>query len=69
MSKFGLEFEIEHKIIRKLEKAGANSFETAVTFQEANLNDQEEYWLSYFAGIFLGKIKKTKDRHYYINSM
>jgi hypothetical protein len=69
LSKFGLEFEIEYRIIRKLKKAGANSFETAVTFQEANLNDQEEYWLSYFAGVFLGKIKKTTDRHYYINSM
>ena len=56
---------MQHRLIRKLEKAGAISAETAVTFQEANLNDQEEYWLSYFAGSFLGKIKKTPDRLYY----
>ena len=66
MSSFGLEFEMQHRLIRKLEKAGATSAETAVTFQEANLNDQEEYWLSYFAGSFLGKIKKTPNRLYYV---
>ncbi|MDG6222153.1 MAG: hypothetical protein IAX21_08670 [Candidatus Bathyarchaeota archaeon] len=57
---------MQHRLIRKLEKAGATSVETAVTFQEANLDDQEEYWLSYFAGSFLGKIKKTQNRHYYV---
>ena len=57
---------MQHRLIRKLEKAGATSVETAVTFEEANLNDQEEYWLSYFAGSFLGKIKKTQNRLYYV---
>lgn len=66
MSSFGLEFEMQHRLIRKLEKAGATSFETAVSFEEANLNDQEEYWLSYFAGSFLGKIKKTENQLYYV---
>ena len=63
---FGLEFEMQHRLIRKLEKAGATSMEKAVTFEEAKLDDREEYWLDYFAGVFLGKIKKTKNRRYYV---
>ena len=66
MSRFGIEFEMQHRLVRKLEKAGATSIETAVSFEAANLNDQEEYWLDYFAGVFLGKIKKTKNHLYYI---
>lgn len=63
---FGLEFEMQHRLVRKLEKAGADSIENAVTFEEAKLDDQEEYWLDYFAGVFLGKIKKTKNNLYYV---
>jgi len=37
-----------------------------VTFEEADLDLPEQYWLSYFAGIFLGRIKKTEDHRYYI---
>ena len=66
MSSFGLEFEMQHKLVRKLEKAGATSIEKAITFEDAKLNEQEEYWLDYFAGVFLGKIKKTKNHLYYI---
>ena len=66
MSTYGIEFEMQHKIIRKFEKIGATSEEKAVTFREAKLNEQEEYWLDYFAGVFLGKIKKTKNHLYYI---
>ena len=66
MSTYGLEFEMQHKIARKLEKAGATSIEKAITFEDAKLNEQEEYWLDYFAGVFLGKIKKTKNNLYYI---
>ena len=66
MSTYGIEFEMQHKIIRKFEKIGATSEEKAVTFKEAKLNEQEEYWLDYFAGVFLGKIKKTKNHLYYI---
>jgi len=57
---------MQHKIARKLEKAGATSIEKAITFEDAKLNEQEEYWLDYFAGVFLGKIKKTKNHLYYI---
>jgi hypothetical protein len=62
----GIQFKIEEQIIHKFKKAGATSVEKAVTFEEANLNDQEQYWLDYFAGVFLGKIKKTKNQRYYI---
>ena len=34
--------------------------------EEAKLNEQEECWLHYFAGAFLGKIKKTANHLYYI---
>ena len=33
---------------------------------EAELNIQEQLWLSYLAGGFLSKIKKTEDGRYYI---
>ena len=62
----GIQFKMRQRIVRKFQKAGANSIDTAVTFEEANLNDQEEYQLSYFAGSFLGKIKKTPNRLYYV---
>ena len=66
MSMSGVQFKIQSRLIRKFEKAGANSIENAVTFEEAKLNVQEQYWLDYFAGSFLGRIKKTKDHRYYI---
>ncbi len=66
MSMSGIQFKIQSRLIRKFEKAGANSEETAVTFEEAKLNVQEQYWLDYFAGSFLGSIKKTKDHRYYL---
>lgn len=52
--------------MRKIEKAGAYSEDTAVTFEEADLNMEEMCWINYFAGVFLGSIKKTKDHRYYI---
>ena len=60
MSMSGIQFKMQEKLIHKFEKAGANCMENAVTFEEAKLDDQEQYWLDYFAGAFLGKIKKTK---------
>jgi len=63
---YGTEFVMERRLVQKFKKAGANSKETAVTFQEAKLDVQEQYWLDYFAGVFLGKIKKTKNHLYYI---
>ena len=62
----GIQYKVEQQLVRKFRNAGAISKEKAVTFDEADLDLQEQYWLDYFAGIFLGKIKKTKDKKYYI---
>jgi len=62
----GIQFKIHQQIIRKLEKVGAISEETAVTIEDAKLDLQEQYWLPYFAGSFLGSIKKTGDHRYYL---
>ena len=64
----GIQFRIQNKIIRKFEKVGATSIENAVTFEEANLDTQEQYWLNYFAGVFLGKIKKAENHRYYVKN-
>jgi len=64
----GIQFKIQNRLIRKFEKAGATSLEKAVTFEEANLDMQEQYWLDYFAGVFLGKIKKTENHRYYVRN-
>ncbi|MBN2260316.1 MAG: hypothetical protein JW702_07210 [Clostridiales bacterium] len=66
MSMRGMQFIMEQRLVRKFEKAGATSMEKAVTFLEAKLNLQEQYWLEYFAGSFLGKIKKTRNHTYYL---
>ncbi len=66
MTPLGLQFVIHYRIIAKLKKAGATSKEKAVTVKEAKLDAQEQKWLGYFAGAFLGKIKKTKNKRYYI---
>jgi hypothetical protein len=63
---YDVQFGILQRLVRKLGKAGATSIENAVTIEEADLDLQECYWLNYFAGVFLGKIKKTEDRRYYI---
>jgi hypothetical protein len=66
LSMSGFQFKIKSRLMRKFEKAGATSEEKAVTYIEANLDEQEQYWLDYFAGSFLGSIKKTSDHRYYI---
>jgi hypothetical protein len=62
----GIQFKMRQKIVNKLEKAGAIGEEKAVTIEEAELDSKELHWLTYFAGGFLSKIKKTKDQRYYI---
>lgn len=57
---------MRYRIVSKIEKAGATSKEKAVTAEEAGLDVQELGWLPYFAGVFLGRIKKTEDNRYYI---
>ncbi|NIR86150.1 hypothetical protein GWO13_00720 [Candidatus Bathyarchaeota archaeon] len=69
MSLSGLQFRMRQRIISKIEKAGATSREKAVTIEEAGLDMQEQKWLTYFAGVFLGKVKKTKDKRYYISRL
>ena len=63
---YGIQYKIQQKLIRKFKKAGATSIEKAVSFEDAKLDLQEQYWLSYFAGSFLGTIKKTKNHLYYV---
>ena len=67
MSLSGFQFKMHYNILHKLKKAGAISKKKAVTIREADLDPQEQLWLDYFAGAFLGKIKKTNDRKYYIH--
>ena len=62
----GIQFKMRQRIMRKFEKAGALSEDTAVTHGEADLDMEELCWLDYFAGAFLGSIKKTRDHRYYI---
>ena len=62
----GLENIMLHRIVSKIGRAGATSKAKAVTIEEAELDLQEQHWLSYFAGAFLGKVKKTEDKKYYI---
>jgi hypothetical protein len=40
--------------------------EKAVTIEEAGLDLQEQDWLIYLAGGFLGEIKKAEDKRYYV---
>ena len=66
MALSGIHFRMHQKIIDKLKKAGATSKERAATIEEARFDLEELQWLDYFAGIFLGKVKKTKDYRYYV---
>ena len=66
MSMAGIQFKMEQKLIRKFMQAGATSEEKAVTFEEAKLDMEEYCWLDYFAGTFLGSIKKTRNHRYYL---
>jgi len=62
----GIQYKMQQRIIYKIEKAGATSWEKAVTIEQANLDMQEELWLDYLAGDIFEKIKKTTDKRYYI---
>lgn len=60
---------MQYRIIQKLREAGAVSRKTAVTIEGADLDIQEQRWLEYFAGVFLGKVKKTDDNRYFIQEI
>ena len=62
----GFNFVMQFSIVSKLKKAGATSKVKAVTIEEAELNLQEQQWLSYFSGGLFSEIKKTEDKRYYI---
>jgi hypothetical protein len=60
-----IEFKMRQRINQKFETVGATSKKTAVTFMEANLDLQEQYWLPYLVGNLIGRIRKTDDNRYY----
>ena len=62
----GTIFAIQQRIIVKLLATGATSIEKAASAQEANFDMQEQNWLRYVAGGFLARVKKTKDKRYYV---
>jgi hypothetical protein len=62
----GVQAKMLYRIVSKIGRAGATSKANAVTIEEAGLDLQEQQWLNYFAGAFLGKVKKTIDKKYYI---
>lgn len=62
----GTVYAIQQRIIAKLLETDATSTMKAVTAQEAHLDTQEQNWLGYVAGGLDSKVKKTKDKRYYI---
>ena len=58
---------MRYRIVSKLKEVGATSREKAVTIEKAGFNLQERNWLNYVAGGF-SKVKKTKNKRYYIQS-
>ena len=62
----GVVFVMEERIIDKLLKRGATSRGKAVTAQEAHLDMQEQNWLRYVAGGLASRVKKTRDKRYYV---
>ena len=62
----GRVFAMQQRIINKLLATGATSRNKAVTAQEAHLDMQEQNWLCYVAGGLNSKVKKTRDKRYYI---
>ena len=69
MSTSGIQYRMRRRLIRRFEKVGAISKKTAVSFIDAKLDLQEQYWLPYFGGSFIASIKKpTDDQLYYIKN-
>ena len=58
---------MEYRIIFKLEIAGATSEERAVTIEKADFTPEEQQWLTYVTGGFFSRVRKTRDRRYYIH--
>ena len=64
----GTVFAMQYRIISKLIASDATSIKTAVTAREAHLDMQEQNWLHYIAGGLNSKVKKTKDKRYYVST-
>ena len=62
----GTVYAVQQRIIAKLRVKGATSREKAATAQEAHLDIQEQNWLRYIAGGFASRVKKTRDKQYYV---
>jgi hypothetical protein len=62
----GTVFAMQQRIIAKLLATDATSRKKAVTAHEAHLDMPEQNWLCYVAGGLNSKVKKTKDRRYYV---
>jgi hypothetical protein len=58
---------MQYRIIFKLEIAGATSEERAVTIEKAEFTPEEQQWLTYVAGGLDSRVKKTKDKRYYLH--
>ena len=64
----GTVYAIQQSIISKLLAMDATSIIKAVTAQRAHLDIQEQNWLSYVAGGLNSKVKKTRDKRYYVST-
>jgi hypothetical protein len=62
----GTVYAMQQRIIAKLLATDATSTIKAVTAQEAHLDMQEQNWLNYIAGGFASRVKKTRDKRYYV---
>lgn len=62
----GTVYAMQQRIVTKLLASDATSREKAVTAQEAHLDIPEQNWLCYVAGGFNSKVKKTRDKRYYV---
>jgi len=62
----GTVFAMRQRIIDKLRAADATSRKKAVNAQEAHFDMQEQNWLHYVAGGLNSKVKKTRNKRYYV---
>ena len=64
----GTVYGIQQRIISKLLAIEATSIAKAATAQGAHLDMQEQNWLCYVAGGLNSKVKKTRDKRYYVST-
>jgi hypothetical protein len=62
----GTVYAMQQRIISKLLASDATSRKRAVTAHEAHLDIPEQNWLCYVAGGLNSKVKKTRDKRYYV---